>query len=518
MSICPRPDCPGAGRASASVHSNPATVKESQDLASRLACLECQLVEMRRQQLAMLEAQMKSLQDNLFASESNAGGLAEKLRVAEEQLSVSDGNVCELREQLRSAEERLRHSDGNIADLSEERLILWEKLSISDGRVVELREKLAELSGGTRGTSTPRGYVSMETKKNTRLQRAFRLSSQEWAEKVLVLVTENPEGIYLGGFPDFWNERYPTIPIENAKPVQKLKSAIGYVEGVTINPNGLIQLRSDNSTTCRSRSRSPRWSSHQSATIFETMQDVMMQFLQCNQGQGPREEVNEHAWERKERLIRSFARHSTHFDPAKNPQAEVDWRHCLQCVPILSLKQTHDTVDDVFRNGRHAGEGVAALADNLVNGSVQPESITTMVGVRFRGDIWIVFGNRRLKAFKDAVRRGLRHIWISVIVHDLSEQYHSLFCKFLDAWSTDNNGSHAAFRSDTSTSVSAVLRASSFMRRPSDSATHTMFGEAPRVEAASKPRQSCGTSFAGSVSVIGAPRSKMAIGAPPVKW
>ena len=28
-----------------------------------------------------------------------------------------------------------------------------------------------------------------------------------------------------------------------------------------------------------------------------------MQFLQCNQGQGPREEVNEHAWERKERKI-----------------------------------------------------------------------------------------------------------------------------------------------------------------------------------------------------------------------
>ena len=70
--------------------------------------------------------------------------------------------------------------------------------------------------------------------------------------------------------------------------------------------------------------------------------------------------------------------------------------------------------------------------------------------MKFAGDLWVIFGNRRLKAFKAFQETVPGTIRVRCIVHDLDGPqpvYHGLVAKLLDAATTKNGGISASFRS-----------------------------------------------------------------------
>ena len=74
-----------------------------------------------------------------------------------------------------------------------------------------------------------------------------------------------------------------------------------------------------------------------------------------------------------------------------------------------------------------------------------------MVAVNFKDALWVVFGNRRLRAMKDARKKGLSDEFVDVIVSELTvdgvgNALLPLFCKFLDAWTTESTKSRAVCR------------------------------------------------------------------------
>ena len=122
------------------------------------------------------------------------------------------------------------------------------------------------------------------------------------------------------------------------------------------------------------------------------------------------------------------------LDPAQNAAAAERWRDQLQWCPVMSLWHTHSDVSSVFANGKHGGQSVEDLTKGLVEGVVQPWELPPLVAVQHGGHLWVVFGNRRLKALKQFAERSGSpgDIQARVIVHDLSNDDRvRLFAKFV---------------------------------------------------------------------------------------
>ena len=78
-------------------------------------------------------------------------------------------------------------------------------------------------------------------------------------------------------------------------------------------------------------------------------------------------------------------------------------------------------------------------------------SITSLVVMKFVGDLWVVIGNRRLKAFKHFQEQlSARRVEVRRIVHDLNDgtrpAHHALVAKILHAVTTENRGLSARIR------------------------------------------------------------------------
>lgn len=149
-------------------------------------------------------------------------------------------------------------------------------------------------------------------------------------------------------------------------------------------------------------------------------------------------------------LIRRMKRGARRFDPAQEPNAEFMFRHLMQSVEVDSLLHTHSGVSEKFLHGPERGEKVVDLTWKLWRGEVSADSIRPLVAIRFVGDLWVVFGNRRLRALKE-FRRWLScpQVWVRCIVHDCDGEqpvHHALVAKLLDAATTANGGLSARLR------------------------------------------------------------------------
>ena len=61
----------------------------------------------------------------------------------------------------------------------------------------------------------------------------------------------------------------------------------------------------------------------------------------------------------------------------------------------------------MFKHGPHAGERVYDSVHELLNDDMETTDLTPMVAVQYHGQLYVVFGNRRLKALKEyAFTRG----------------------------------------------------------------------------------------------------------------
>ena len=91
------------------------------------------------------------------------------------------------------------------------------------------------------------------------------------------------------------------------------------------------------------------------------------------------------------------------------------------------------------------------LAWKLYQNKESVNSITPLVVMKFVGDLWVVFGNRRLKALKHFQEQlPARRVEVRCIVHDLGDgtrpAHHALVAKILHAVTTENSGLSARIR------------------------------------------------------------------------
>ena len=106
-------------------------------------------------------------------------------------------------------------------------------------------------------------------------------------------------------------------------------------------------------------------------------------------------------------IIRSDRRRFGQFDPAQDASATRRWAHLLRWCDITDLRfrNTHGQVSPEFRHGPHAGLLVSDLLDSFMADKERPEGLTPMVAVAWRGNLHVVFGNRRLWALLEFVKR-----------------------------------------------------------------------------------------------------------------
>ena len=106
-------------------------------------------------------------------------------------------------------------------------------------------------------------------------------------------------------------------------------------------------------------------------------------------------------------IIRSERPQFRQLDPARDASAKRRWAKLLRWCDItdLRLRNAHDRVSPEFRHGPHAGLPVADLVDSFMSSEERPEGLPPMVAAAWRGNLYVVFGNRRLWALLEFVRR-----------------------------------------------------------------------------------------------------------------
>jgi len=147
-------------------------------------------------------------------------------------------------------------------------------------------------------------------------------------------------------------------------------------------------------------------------------------------------------------LIKILMREAWRYDPAQNPAAASFFQHLIRDVDVDVLRHTHDKVNPTFRHGGHRGVPVGALTSQLLSGRVTPHNIPALVVVQLDSRLWVVFGNRRLKALKD-YRTALRQpVWMRCIVHnhDTGTVPSAVLAKFLLSSTTSNLGAAVEVR------------------------------------------------------------------------
>lgn len=142
------------------------------------------------------------------------------------------------------------------------------------------------------------------------------------------------------------------------------------------------------------------------------------------------------------------------MDPSRQPTALATWKHLLKTVDVDQLRHTHNQVSAKFRHGEHKGQRVSDLTKKLKNHEVQIEDITPMVCLRWNQVVWVICGNRRLKALQDFAKSQPNHgnafhrpIRVKCLVHpDPKKAPPGLIAKFLLAWDTTCHGMKALVR------------------------------------------------------------------------
>ena len=84
------------------------------------------------------------------------------------------------------------------------------------------------------------------------------------------------------------------------------------------------------------------------------------------------------------------------LDPAQGGCAEQQFSNILQNIRINDdrLRQTHETISSVFRLGMHKGWPVDELVSDFINGTAKPSDLPALVALEWKGQLWVVFGNR----------------------------------------------------------------------------------------------------------------------------
>ena len=147
------------------------------------------------------------------------------------------------------------------------------------------------------------------------------------------------------------------------------------------------------------------------------------------------------------------------LDPAQDAGASQRWSGIMDWYAIddLRFRASHNEVSPTFTHGPHAGMRVQDLVECFMRDDERPEGLTPLVAARWRGALYVIFGNRRMWALTEFNKR--HGPWtgrvpeVRVIVHDFPFEYiqpdqlrFSFQLKALDAMSSENGGLQAVMQ------------------------------------------------------------------------
>ena len=134
------------------------------------------------------------------------------------------------------------------------------------------------------------------------------------------------------------------------------------------------------------------------------------------------------------------------LDPSRHQEAEQMYWYDWYSSDEEDIRFSHQHVSSVFLHG-HKGQSLDTLTDELVACPSVSQNIPALVAVRRENVMYVILGNRRLKCYKEALRRG-KACWFKVIVHNYPNfdaiKDKAVRCAFmlktLKAMSTVNHG------------------------------------------------------------------------------
>lgn len=430
----------------------------NEEKATQLARLETERAAIEKESVRYRQARMNELMSRAANAEATAAKYKEKANELEisavryrQQIEDMEASAVQLRQKIKEMEKNMEvatvEHKQEVQDLQNVVIELQKRETQREANMAQVRHRLGDIE-------------NKETKDERQRNGSDAAESvwKEWDSRVESLVRSSPHSrLPCAGFAWAWQQKFPDVKMEDLQPSKRIKRAVQWVTAVKVRQDDVIVLANDTPEAKEGKT--------DVEDRLVTLEDMVRQLCDKKNGGATGHVLGSRA-EAYAKLAMPLAKDAWQLDPARNPAAKDQWRNFIKPCAIMSLRHTHNNVDARFGHGEHKGQLVSDCTDMLAKGMMQPNALTTMVAAQWDKEVYVVFGNRRLKALQDACSRGMRTRCVDCIVHDLSdntlgELKAAFLCKFLSAMSTNNGGTAVDLRNQHSSGSGRSSSASS---------------------------------------------------------
>ncbi|CAJ1430060.1 unnamed protein product [Effrenium voratum] len=88
------------------------------------------------------------------------------------------------------------------------------------------------------------------------------------------------------------------------------------------------------------------------------------------------------------------------LDPARDETAVRTYASLIREIEVSQLRYSHGNISRKFLHGEHRGMDIESLTQQLYHGELQTTEVKPLVGVNWKGAVWVICGNRRCHAMK----------------------------------------------------------------------------------------------------------------------
>lgn len=144
---------------------------------------------------------------------------------------------------------------------------------------------------------------------------------------------------------------------------------------------------------------------------------------------------------RQMNIVREMAGGSKFHDPARDPSAYRKQAQNMCLIEVSQLKFCHKDIGQRFTHGRHRGQPVLKLLEELHARRVDAEELPPLVVMRKENTLQVVCGNRRLYCLKRYALEASRAVNVWCVVYDLKskETPRPLVFKYILATTTEDS-------------------------------------------------------------------------------
>lgn len=144
---------------------------------------------------------------------------------------------------------------------------------------------------------------------------------------------------------------------------------------------------------------------------------------------------------RQMNIVREMAGGSKFHDPARDPSAYRKQAQNMCLIEVSQLKFCHKDIGQRFTHGRHRGQPVLKLLEELHARRVDAQDLPPLVVMRKENTLQVVCGNRRLYCLKRYALEASRAVNVWCVVYDLKskETPRPLVFKYILATTTEDS-------------------------------------------------------------------------------